>query len=94
MDYESTALTAELRALAPASILQYLIAVPDCATCGARGGETPEGQQKNKESGGGAWTRTTDLRIMRTQESYEPFGNVLRYSSFQRLQIARFDPYC
>jgi integrase len=24
--------------------------------------------------GGGAWTRTTDLRIMRTQEGSEPFG--------------------
>jgi hypothetical protein len=36
--------------------------------------EAPTESAKYEESGGGAWTRTTDLRIMRTQQGSAPLG--------------------
>jgi hypothetical protein len=47
--------------------------------------------------GGGGWTRTNDLRIMRTQEGSEPFGKfstLLLFSTGYKSAVGRCDPFC
>ena len=47
------------------------------------------------KSGGGGWTRTNDLRIMRTQAVFDPIGKFFYFTLlFNGFQVDRFDPFC